>query len=208
MYTLAKPVYRLHSFLVRLSVVLFLLHLGATIGRAQDFCAVKLHVAGSGGERVTSTWIELEDPSGKVVRKEMMVGPDLKICDFGFGPHTLRVGTNECLPTTISNLRLVFGSPLTLNVVLNGCGYRGLRNACLAYLRVVGEDGAPMSGATFSPPLAAQPPRTDSYGRYQGLFRGSRDITFNAPGFEPASVHLECKQDEEVDQMVIMHRVP
>jgi hypothetical protein len=131
----------------------------------------------------------------------------LLICDFGFGPHQLRVGTNECLPTTISNLKLVFGSPLFLNVILNGCAYREqMRNACLIYFRVADNDGKPVPGAEFSPSLADQTPRVDTYGRYQGLFKGSHDVTFVAAGFEAATVHLQCKEAEEVDQVVVMRR--
>ena len=132
----------------------------------------------------------------------------MRICDFGFGPHELRVGTNECLPVTISNLKLVFGSPLSLNVILNGCGYREqMRNACLGYFRVADERGKPVVGAEFSPRLNIRDARVDSYGRYQTLFTGSHDLTFAAPGFEPATVHLQCKETE-VDQTVLMRHTP
>jgi hypothetical protein len=194
---------------MRLGVIAVFLQAGTSIGWAQEFCAVSLHVSEADGKPITSTWIELVDTFGKVVRKEMMLGPNLKICDFGFGPHMLRVGVNECLPVTISNLRSVIGSPVSLNVVLNGCGYREtMRNACLIYFRVVDEGGISVPGATFSPSLTTQTPQTDSYGRYQGLFKGSHDIVFAAPGFSPTSVHLQCSTSEEVDQQVVLRRLP
>jgi hypothetical protein len=173
---------------------------------AQEDCAITLHVTeGSSGRPITSTWIELEDSSGTLVRKEMMRGATLNICDFGFGPHVLRVGTNGCLPVTVSNIRLVLGSPLSLHVVLDSCGYQeAMRNACLVYFRVMDDHGKPIPTAIFSPSLTNQTPRMDSYGRYQTLFKGSHDLTFTAPGFESTTVHTQCRQTEEVDQVVIM----
>ena len=80
-----------------------------------------------------------------------MTGSEFKICDFGFGLHTL--------------------------VVLNLCGYREtIRNARLLYVRVLDERGAPVEGAHFSPWYTVQVPQTDSFGRYQGLFMGTYDV--------------------------------
>ncbi len=110
---------------------------------AEDFCAVTLHVTSFDSGPITSLWVEILDSSANVVRREQMHGATFQICDFGFGPHTIRVGTNECLPVSISNVRLVFGSPLSLSVFLNSCGYRDtMRNACFAYLRVTDEHGS------------------------------------------------------------------
>ena len=187
----------------------FCLQPGAPAARAGDFCAVTLKVSNSLGWPVTSTWIELVDPSGRVVRKEMISGSELKICDLGFGPHTLRVGTNECLPVAISNVREVFGAPLFLKVVLNACGYREqMRSGCLTYFRTVDDHHDPVPGVRFSPPLGTDlPDFTDGFGRWQGAPRGSHELTFSAVGFEPTKVHIECKRDEEVDAEVVMKRI-
>jgi hypothetical protein len=181
---------------------------GSQQAAAQEFCAVTLHVAEPDGGPITSTWIELDDSSGRLVHREMMMGSTLKICDFGFGPHTLKVGTNGCLLVAISNLRMVFGSPLDLHVVLDGCGYREqVRSGCLLYLRVVDDGGKPVSRITFSPRLVTnQLPTTDSYGRYQALFKGFGDLTFKKEGFDPEKVHVECQDSEEIDLEVTMKR--
>ncbi len=173
---------------------------------AADFCALSLHVIDSGGKPISHTWIELNDGSGKTERKEMIEGPDFKICDFGFGEHTLHVGTNECLPVAISGLRVVFGSPVSLDVKLNGCGYRNMRTACLVYFRVVDGEGRPIPNAQFSPKLTLETSQIDSYGRWQGLVKGSHDLTFVKPGFDPAVIHIQCREDEEIDQAVVMKR--
>lgn len=172
----------------------------------EDFCAVTLHVVGPDGAPITSTWIELDDPSHHVVRKEMMAGPTLRICDFGFGPHTLKVGTNECFPVVLSDLRVVFGSPVNLDVVLNACSYREIvRSACLLYFRVVDQDGHSVPEVS----LAREGPlKTDSYGRYQTLFQGSQEFVFSKQGFAPETASLNCGSAEEIDLTVILKKIP
>lgn len=175
--------------------------------RAAEFCALDVRVTDLDGKPITSTWIELVDPTDRVVRREM-VGHEFKICDFGFGPHTLRVGTNECLPVAISNLRVVMGHPLFLNVVLNGCSYREvMRNACLAYFRTVDGDHKPLPEVDFSPRLTLdQRAQTDSLGRWQGLFTGAYSLTFTKSGYASADARIQCRADEEVDVEVVLKR--
>lgn len=188
-------------------LVLLLFHLGSSTARGEDYCAATLKVLGVDGRPITSTWIELEDSSGRVVRSEMIQEAEHRICDFGFGPHTLRVGTNECLPVSISNLRLVIGQPLSLTVVLNSCGYREqVRSTCLAYFRTVDDDHRPLPAVEFSPALTDQPARTDRFGRWQGLFRGDRELTFTKPGFEPKTIRIHCNEKEDVDIEVLMRK--
>lgn len=193
---------------VVLSVVLFWPVPGQSQPRGDDFCAVTLHVLSTEAMPVTSTWLELIDQSGKIEMRTQTEGATIKICDFDFGPHILRVGTNECLPVSISNIRLVVGSPLHLEVILNGCGYREvMRNACLLYLRTVDDDGKPVPEAEISlRPIPAAPPKSDSYGRYQTLFQGSRSLILTKAGFEPAEVEANCQENEELDLKVVMHR--
>jgi hypothetical protein len=179
-----------------------------SLARGEDFCALTVNIVPEGGKPFTSTWIELEDPSGKIVLRRQVTDPTFRICDFGFGPHTLRVGTNECLPVAVSNLQLRIGSPISLKIVPNVCGYRSMRRGCFVYFRVVDEEGNAVPGATFSPPLTTEAARADSYGRWQSLFEGSHEITFKAQGFDPATVNIRCRQDEETDELVVMKRHP
>jgi hypothetical protein len=175
----------------------------AKTARGEDFCAVTLNLHMQDGSPITSTWIELIGPEGKSELRDM-VGATTRICDFGFGPHTLHVGTNECLPVTISNVRAVIGSPLRLDVTLNGCGYREtMRNACLLYVRAIDTEGKPVSGATIAV-LAAN---TDSYGRYQGLFKGTRELIVSKGGFESATAVARCEEEEELDLGVVMRKL-
>jgi len=193
-----------------LSIYAFWCGLPHSRALADEFCAVTLNVVGSDGLPIRRTWVQLLDDSGTAELNTMMEGSTLKICDFGFGPHSLRVGSNECLPVTISNLRVVVGYPIHLNVIMNPCGYRDvLRNACLLYLRVVDREGSAVPGADLllRPIPEIQPEtKTDSYGRYQGLFRGSRDVIVTKEGFEPGRAHVHCSSTEELDIKVTMEK--
>jgi hypothetical protein len=195
----------LFGLLATFSLGVAVIGLSAPRATAADFCALTVTVSGPDGGPINSTWIELADPSGRIVRREM-VAATFKICDFEFGPHTLRIGTNECLPVSVSNLQVVIGHPVVLNVVLNVCGYREtMRNACLIYFRTVGTDRQPVAGVEFSPQLTLdQPSRTDSFGRWQGLLGRSAIVTFSKPGHEPTTVRVECQRNEEVDLQVVM----
>jgi hypothetical protein len=173
--------------------------------RAQDLCAVTLTVTGPNGEPTTSTWIELVDQSGKVVRREQIWGSEYKMCDFGFGPHTLRVGTNESLPVAVSNLRVDLRHPVVLKVVLNPAYGDEMRSGCLVYFRTADADHKPLPGVHFSPELdVSRQPVTDGFGRWQSLFGGDRDLTFAKPGFAPTTAHIHCQQQEEVDLEIVM----
>jgi hypothetical protein len=186
--------------------VAFCLLLGVSCARAEDFCALTVNLTSFTGLPPASTWVELVDQSGEVEQREEMRGATFRICDFGFGSHTLRVGTNECLPVSISNLRVVLGRPLHLNVMLNACGYQDtLRSTCLLYLRAVDSRGAPVPDAEilFHPSTGA-PARTDSFGRFQSLVRGSREIILNKSGFEAGRANAQCKETEEIDIKVVM----
>lgn len=184
-----------------------LLVLLAPLSPAADttFCAVNVKVSLADGLPINHTRIELVDASGEVVLRED-VGPNFQICDFGFGPHTLRVGTNECLPVSISNLRVLKGRPLHLNVMLQPCFYGDVtRSDCLIYFRTIDSRHRAVPEVDFTPRLNSdQPTRTDSFGRWQGLFRGTIDVKFTKPGYEPVSVPIHCRRDEEVDKQVLL----
>jgi hypothetical protein len=151
--------------------------------------------------------MELIDDSGRVERREQVQGSTFKICDFGFGPHTLRVGTNDCLPVSVSNLRVVLGRPLHLTVFMNMCGYQeNTRTGCFLYLRAVDRHGVPVSdaGLVFPPGMQAYG-KTDSYGRLQTLVpRGTTEILLVKDGFGSGKAQSKCSDNEEIDLAVRM----
>lgn len=181
-----------------------------SIAIAEDFCALTVDVTRSTGRPVRRTWIQLKDATGLVVHAREVSGPTFTICDFGFGAHTLTVGSNECLPVTVSNLRLVLGSPIRLKVVLNPCTYsHPMRSGCLLYLRVADTGGNPIPGAELSmSAVPLIPERTDSYGRYQGLFSGQPTVVVTRDGFETGKANIQCRDDEQVDVQVVLQGKP
>lgn len=74
---------------------------GFTLSAASpDFCALTAKISDWIGTAITSTRMELVDASGHVELRRL-VGTEFQICDFTFGPHTLRIGMNECFPFAI-----------------------------------------------------------------------------------------------------------
>ena len=104
---------------------------------ADGFCGVIVNISAQSGQPVNSTLIEVLDSTGKVVRSEFTKGPQYRLCDFGFGAHSIRVGANECIPVTISNLKILLHSQLVLDVILNRCSPHMMRNSCFLYFRTV-----------------------------------------------------------------------
>ena len=109
-------------------------------------------------------WMELVDSSGQVELRRT-VGAEFQICDFRFGPHTLRLGVNECFPLAVSNLEVRLGNPITLDVNLPKCAYgRPMYGsstgelACFTYFRTTTGDGAPLSQVEISPKLGTTRP--------------------------------------------------
>jgi len=171
----------------------------------EDACALTVTVSGPSGEPIGSTMVELLDASGRTVLRQLMKGPTLTICDFGFGKHTLRVGTNECFPLAISNLTVDLGHPIYLSVRLNACnGGDGGSNACRLYFRVTDSNGRPLRDVALLPEFTVPPLHTDSYGRIQTSFIGKREIILSKPGFVPKSVAIECAGAEEIDREIAL----
>jgi hypothetical protein len=54
---------------------------------AETFCALTLNLQKSDGEPRSRTWVHLIDPAGRVEKQELVQGPSLRICDFGFGAY-------------------------------------------------------------------------------------------------------------------------
>jgi len=181
----------------------FCLQPGARAARAEDFLRRDAQGVELNGWPATSTWIELVDPSGRVVRKEMMRDRSSRYATSGSGPHTPGSEPTNAYPSQSPTSELCSG-PLVLNVVLNGCGYREqMRSGCLAFSEPLTIITIRCQGRSLAPGSRS----TRSYGQFRPLagvvWRLPRP-QFSAVGFEPAKVHIECKRDEEVDAEVVM----
>jgi hypothetical protein len=177
---------------------------------AQDFCALTANIVNSSDKPISSTWAQLEDASGNIVLR-VQTGSVLRICDFGFGAHTLRVGINECLPVTIQNLRLRMGYPISLKVILNTCpAYPQGGNYCPLMLRVMDRQGAPIGHALVSAPSLRSPLSVDSFGRLEiRIIRGkSYDLAISSDGFNSETLRVGCVDYENIDRAIVLERLP
>ncbi len=112
-----------------------------------------------------------------------MVGSEFQLCDFKFGPQTLRLGMNGCSPLAISNLEVRLGKPILLDVKLPQCAYGremyGSSNgepACLSYFRTTTDKGEPLPEVEVSLQLGRNAPLTHSHGRWQETMDGTLDM--------------------------------
>ena len=75
----------------------FLLSVGIfTAIAAEQTCLLTVYVEDDMHRPAIKTWVELRDEESRVVRKEQISGQPLRICDFGFGKHTLIIEGNSC----------------------------------------------------------------------------------------------------------------
>jgi hypothetical protein len=170
------------------------------LAASSDFCALSVKVSDGDGKPINSTRIELVDSTGQIELRQT-VGPDFQICDFKFGPHTLRLGVNECFPVAVSNLEVRLGSPIALDLRLPKCAYgrpmygssTGER-ACSWYFRTITQNGEPLSEVEISPNVGPGIPRTDSYGRRQGIMAGTKEVTFSKLGYESKTLRVGCPE--------------
>lgn len=175
---------------------------------AEDFCALRVRVVNSNGVPAHIVRITLLNEAGGADFDSLVEGGDVRICDFSFGAHTLRVGSNECLPSTVENIRLVFGRPLDLKVVQNSCSYRiSGRMGCFIYVRVTDERKVPLADTAIRGLSPAEGAKTDGYGRFQGLFSDEREVELSHEGYQTKRVPVSCKSDEEVNLGVALERL-
>ena len=86
------------TYLARLAVGLCIFSGTAAAG---EFCALSVSISTHDGRPARLTPVLLMDSSGKRVFDEQADGSELRICDFGFGPHKLVIGYGFCYPVTI-----------------------------------------------------------------------------------------------------------
>jgi len=177
-----------------------------------EFCALRLTVVDKEGQPGGAALVELVDKDGRVVFRDRTRDGLLDICDFDFGVYSLRIGSNECFPTTISNILLDLGVQDRLKVILNGCGQGHYVRAggCKAYFRVASPDGKALAGVEVVPPISSRAKKTDSYGRVSFYTSSAKTVpfTFSVTGYQDQGVEVSCKDVETIERKVVMVPVP
>lgn len=177
--------------------------------RADDFCAVTLYVTSPQGAPVI-TKVRVLDPSGKLVLDTTSQAKGLKICDLGFGPHSIVVAHDSCFPTTVSKVRVLKGYPITLNVVVNPCtNYPTDWSGCLVYFRVRSSGGGPVAGAAIRPSTTRDDLVADSFGRAWTPMYSGMSVHFEVThdGYVSKSLDVTCKDEGPLERLVVLDPV-
>lgn len=176
---------------------------------AEDFCALSVEVQFHDGSPARLTPVRLVDPSGKVVFDEQAEKSTFRICDFGFGPHSLVVGYGFCYPTTVSGLELHLGRPIHLMVRLNECPPHVSRGSCSVYLRARSPSGSALENVSVSWGTGGPPGATDAYGRVGTSLVGPATTTaiLTKEGYIPESIALHCTKSEGIEREIVLKPV-
>lgn len=194
---------------LKLLMVLYPILIAQGFAEAETFCALTVHIERSDGQPPRSTWVNLTDPEGTVVRSDLVRGDTYRVCDFGSGPHSLTIGRNQCHPTTISNLHLRMGRPILLRVRLQACPiYNTEFTGCQLLFRLRDEQGKSVQGGTILLGNTALEGSSDAFGRLFFHFAaGEKEFEAAAGGQRSDSLKLPCKDFTYLDQTMVLHPV-
>ncbi len=180
---------------------------------AETFCALRIIVTTEGGDPIFAGEAQLVGADGSIVQVAKINAGRGEFCDFGFGPHSVRVSGNGMRATTVSGIVLTYGKTLNLRVVMNvlkSSDGGGGGNACSAYLRVQTTEGKPISGARVTAVSARGRVKgivCDEYGRALLLVPTGEFVAYRAedPGFRPTQFTLSCSTwDESLERTVTL----
>ena len=171
-------------------------------------CALTAYVQDAKGAPVSRTWVELFDQRSTVVFSGLVDSNPVRICDFGFGTHTLRVGRHGCFPVTVSNLQFMFAKPIVLRIVLNACVIGDMWFGCPVYFRIRSVDNQKLANIKIVSEQRSTV--TDAYGRAQFMMGTSTTETFvfEGQGYEAARQSVSCRDRSIVEREIILERSP
>jgi hypothetical protein len=176
-------------------------------------CGVELLVTLANGHPIGSATAQLLNAEGTIVQSTSITAGRGRFCDFGFGPHSIRVVRAGSLATTLSGIEFIFGQTQQLYVTMNPASSKdteeGGGNACRAYIRAQTLDGKPIAGAIAS--IRNTRVRGDDYGRFMLLvpLNAFTEFRFEKAGFAPRSLVLSCSSwDELLERAIILTPSP
>jgi hypothetical protein len=188
------------------ALVLFLV-VSVRCGLCADACPLVVNVTGPGKEPVSGVTVELEDSQGAVVFRGRSGSSSVKICDFGFGRHTLVVDRRGCWPTRLEIKGLAGPLESQLNVTVNDCPPEQWRTGCLVHMRIrTKEDGRSVRDALVTSIPSGVRRRSDAYGRVWPLVApgATTKLVISAAGFSEESSEVRCKSTELIELPVTL----
>jgi hypothetical protein len=192
----------------RAALLALLFVLGAcetTLLAREPFCALTANITRPDGRSTRHTLFELIDPAGKVVLKDVASESTLRICDFGFGTYSLRIGPNECHPITVSNLRLRLGHPIVITVSKIPCGPEEEHTGCSVYFRVRDDRGRNLPDVRMNSGGREWPETTDEYGRLEAEFGPGRiTVLLSKPGYLSTTTSFDCTDGSDTEQELVL----
>lgn len=181
------------------------------LGAAENtYCSLVVRVLDPHGRRV-ETPVAVIDSSGRVIEK-MQEKSDVRFCDLGIAPVTVRAGfPRGCNDIQISDVPLTWGKTYLLRITQDyGPCFQHAppppEPICDVLVRVMGERGSWLSTAQIrtSEPRAISRD-TDGHGRALFVIRQSATLKaeVSAAGYSAKQVSCRCSIGEKVREEVV-----
>lgn len=194
---------------IALFVLLFLNHL-----QGADLCLLQVNFVDQGGRLNQGLEVELVEAgaTGTVLFRATLKDAELKICDYPFGEHVLKVRRPFCFEISLFRIGRYYPEEEKFEVITPSC--RGAQlwgeggTGCALHLRISDAMSLlPIAGAKVSIQNGAssfEPDKADSYGRIHTLIAKAAPskLVVESPGFRPQSLTVECPKKTDVPTAV------
>jgi hypothetical protein len=177
---------------------------GPPVAHAQNACSLHVRVLTPDGRRPGAP-VEVIDGSGRTQEREQE-GSDVKFCDLGIMPVTVKVGSSGlCNNITVRDVPVAWNQTYLLTVTYDPLACAIWHRppppvpACEFLLRIADSDGRWISGASVTiPDLPLGKMTTDQFGRAWFVIRADQDFhgSVAAAGYRTAGIACRCASSE------------
>jgi hypothetical protein len=176
-------------------------------------CAVTVIVKEPNGQPwIGNTDVALLNGDGDVVQKKTLVDGRVTFCDFGFGLHSIMIGTpTRCGSTQILNVRFLFPAEQVFVATLNICmqfGGSGIAGGCFLNLRAIDQDGRPVPYPVATSPGRAQSGTVGGFIPFGLPLNETTRVRITASGFNEVLIDKQCPEPALHEQVIVMERQP
>jgi hypothetical protein len=199
---------RLHQLTKVIPFLLFLGGLQAAI--AADYCSLVVRVLSPDRRRPLEVLISVREGSGRVIEKET-TSEDVRFCDLGITPVTVRVGGDTCNQTVVRDVPLTWQEQYVLTITYDPEPCMPERPpapvpTCQELFRVADTAGNWLEKASirFQQPHLS-PRETDGSGRALVVMKDGdhADGTVSSSGYITKPFSLSCSRTEPVHEEMI-----